>query len=116
MKTELKNKWVAALRSGEYKQGKEFLCKNDSYCCLGVLLAVDKTDEFIYDETVHDDRKLRYYQDEAYELPYSYQESIGLRGGDSEHLMIMNDGQPYGKHPTEPKTFDEIATWIEENL
>jgi len=35
-----KKKWVAALRSGKYKQGKHRLkqtdIKGDSYCCLGV--------------------------------------------------------------------------------
>lgn len=35
---ELKSKWVAALRSGKYKQGKYRLRKKDeTYCCLGVL-------------------------------------------------------------------------------
>lgn len=29
-------KWVAALRSGEYKQGKGALQSKDGYCCLGV--------------------------------------------------------------------------------
>lgn len=29
-------KWVEALESGEYKQGKGWLVVNDSYCCLGV--------------------------------------------------------------------------------
>jgi hypothetical protein len=29
-------KWVAALRSGEYQQGKDWLCKDGNYCCLGV--------------------------------------------------------------------------------
>jgi len=32
------NKWVTALRSGEFKQGKSLLkTGNDEYCCLGVL-------------------------------------------------------------------------------
>lgn len=39
---EIKAKWVAALRSGEYKQGRGSLRKVDSkgvdrFCCLGVL-------------------------------------------------------------------------------
>ena len=40
---ELMEKWVAALRSGEYKQGAEYLCQYDedgnaaAFCCLGVL-------------------------------------------------------------------------------
>lgn len=41
MKQEIKEKWVAALRSGEYAQGRNKLKNNnDSYCCLGVLCDV----------------------------------------------------------------------------
>ncbi len=29
-------KWVKALRSGEYQQGKDALRKGDKFCCLGV--------------------------------------------------------------------------------
>ncbi len=34
---DIKAKWLAALRSGTYKQGIGLLCANDHYCCLGVL-------------------------------------------------------------------------------
>lgn len=43
MKPEIKRRWVAALRSGKYKQGEGSLCTAgetgaaDTYCCLGVL-------------------------------------------------------------------------------
>lgn len=43
MKKNIMNKWVKALRSGKYKQGREKLCTvngttgQESYCCLGVL-------------------------------------------------------------------------------
>lgn len=38
MNKEIGQEWVAALRSGEYKQGKGFLNINDNeFCCLGVL-------------------------------------------------------------------------------
>lgn len=37
MKEEIKNKWVEALRSGKYLQGKEALRNYNSFCCLGVL-------------------------------------------------------------------------------
>lgn len=40
MKKELRDKWVAALRSGEYKQVVGSLKTNDGYCCLGVLCEV----------------------------------------------------------------------------
>ena len=37
MNQRVKRKWIAALRSGEYKQGKGYLRKGDRFCCLGVL-------------------------------------------------------------------------------
>ena len=45
---ELMEKWVAALRSGEYKQGAEYLCQYDedgnatAFCCLGVLQNIER--------------------------------------------------------------------------
>lgn len=38
MNPEIKKQWVAALRSGEYKQGTgQLRSKNNEFCCLGVL-------------------------------------------------------------------------------
>lgn len=38
MNPEIKKRWVAALRSGEYEQGKGRLVTEDGkFCCLGVL-------------------------------------------------------------------------------
>lgn len=38
MKKEIADKWIAALESGEYKQGQNVLRSDDGfYCCLGVL-------------------------------------------------------------------------------
>jgi len=37
MKKEIADKWTAALRSGDYKQGPGALCKDGAFCCLGVL-------------------------------------------------------------------------------
>lgn len=38
MNPEIKKRWVAALRSGEYEQGSEVLRTLDNkFCCLGVL-------------------------------------------------------------------------------
>lgn len=37
MNDEIKKKWIAALRSGEYKQGNSVLKREDDFCCLGVL-------------------------------------------------------------------------------
>lgn len=47
MKKEIAEKWVEALRSGKYKQGKASLCevqgKTAKYCCLGVLCDILKS-------------------------------------------------------------------------
>jgi hypothetical protein len=37
MKQEIKEKWVAALRSGEYQQTRSTLRDGTGFCCLGVL-------------------------------------------------------------------------------
>lgn len=44
MNPEVKARWVAALRSGEYKQGKEFLRYGGRFCCLGVLCDLHSLD------------------------------------------------------------------------
>lgn len=40
MNDEVKQLWVAALRSGKYEQTHNRLRVNDKYCCLGVLCEV----------------------------------------------------------------------------
>lgn len=37
MNKQVKKKWVAALRSGKYEQGRSALRCGDKFCCLGVL-------------------------------------------------------------------------------
>lgn len=37
MNKEIKEKWIQALESGEYKKGTERLKTPEGYCCLGVL-------------------------------------------------------------------------------
>lgn len=37
MKKSIKDKWIKALRSGEYKQIKGRLKRTNGFCCLGVL-------------------------------------------------------------------------------
>src|SRR5579864_8820013 len=40
MTPECKKMWIAALRSGQYKQGKGALSSESGFCCLGVALDV----------------------------------------------------------------------------
>ena len=44
--SDYKDKWIAALRSGQYQQGRSLLCTirdddSKAYCCLGVLAELD---------------------------------------------------------------------------
>lgn len=59
MESELKRKWIEALRSGEYEQGQDqLICtlsrEVEEYCCLGVLADImdgvvrDGDDEFLF--------------------------------------------------------------------
>lgn len=57
MNPEVKQLWIEALRSGEYKQGEGALHNNitDEYCCLGVLcdVALKNGVELTIDKTEH---------------------------------------------------------------
>lgn len=44
MHKHITDRWVAALRSGEYEQTTERLCDSSGYCCLGVLCVLAKAD------------------------------------------------------------------------
>lgn len=118
MTKELKDKWIAALRSGQYKQGHTYLHKNDEFCCLGVLLEVadikmgeheefGNTYHFIVDESDKDIQIVSC-------LPGKLQKTLGLGGGYHELLWQMNDG--IGVAANNRQSFTEIAQYIEQNI
>lgn len=86
MKREIKDKWLAALRSGDYTQGVDRLVteKDDgsrAYCCLGVLCDLAVKDGVIEDAEAPDftgsDRIMR-YGTEWSTLPEPVKEWAGL--------------------------------------
>ena len=47
--------WVKALRSGDYKQGRNLLCYEGAYCCLGVLCKLQgRPSQVVNGRTVYD--------------------------------------------------------------
>lgn len=113
MRPELKQKWIDALRSGNYSQGEAFLRdNNDNFCCLGVLCDVADAGEwqidnndtyFVFDgwqlDDVLNEDALEYFQ---------LDEPI------ADGLMALNDGSycrwiGYAKK----LSFAEIADIIE---
>jgi hypothetical protein len=123
MKKNVMEKWVKALRSGEYNQTKNYLCTDSGYCCLGVL-----TDIYIQ-ETIEDaplfaqnweeankdhtrEETIYAFDHENEILPSSVQQWAGLRdhcgtyNSTDKCLTVLNDTG---------WTFEKIADVIEEN-
>lgn len=106
---EMQKAWVKGLRSGEYKQGKDWLQKGDEYCCLGVACRV-LNDEFKVPVETDHNGNIEYA--ELGPQPH-VMESLGLRGqcGDNfdnnDCLVVLNDRDDY--------SFEQIADYIEEH-
>lgn len=95
MNKKLKQKWIKALRSGEFKQctGQLKAPKVKEYCCLGVLCNIAKDTRNIESRGGLLKRQLK-----AFDLP-----------AEKENMLIcMNDYQGLD--------FNTIADWIEVNL
>lgn len=107
MNPELKTKWLTALRSGDYKQGKERLKNVDgTMCCLGVLCDLMGAE---WTDPAGGPIMCR-LNDETYgtTLTDKQQKLVGITADQRLHLASMNDYQK--------QTFDDIANWIEANL
>ncbi len=103
----IKNKWIEALKSGEYKQGTGRLRKTDNrYCCLGVLCDV-------YAKTLN--KEWRKANDFYFSFDGSYsslsptvEKWAGINVVKQSELIHLNDD--------ERLTFDQIADHIEEKF
>lgn len=100
---EFGKKWIAALRSGEYKQGQQTLCSyaDSKYCCLGVAAKISGANflEIVGKQWVKLDSDLN--------LP-SVLKGSGANSDLVYDLVSLNDH--------ENKSFPEIADWIESNV
>lgn len=85
---ELKDQWVAALRSSKYKQGKDVLKQGDEYCCLGVLGEL----------TGHKGLYMSFLVDEEYQYTW-------VNSDYQDKLAELNDAQS--------ASFSQIADYIE---
>lgn len=108
-------KWVAALESGEYKQGREKLrSSNDEFCCLGV--ACDLAAEAgVIDPPTLDvvDGAVLVYDGEVYFLPNPVREWLGLRSDQGTYYDEQsNQGTLACDNDENGLTFEEIAQII----
>ena len=118
MKEEIKKRWVEALRSGDYNQGKnalraETITGVDRFCCLGILCDLHSKDTGIKWEETKEFTGNKPYIDETGKLPNDVMLWAGLEKpfphteGDEYTLAYRNDNGT---------TFHEIANAIEKGL
>ncbi len=105
MNAELKQKWIAALRSGEWKQGMCHLRlpNSEAYCCLGVLCKVSG-EGLTWSETRKDWVAANPLHQAGDSLAWG---SFGLSIANIDNLTDLNDSG---------SDFPTIADWIAENI
>lgn len=112
MNKEIKGKWLAALRGGEYEQGRGYLRRGDNtFCCLGVLADIAAKEGVCPAPTLKADSLIPHYTYDGFsgDLTYHLETWSGIPYGNTQtKLMTMND--------EDGASFSWIADWIEENL
>lgn len=117
MDQELKTKWIAALRSGDYKQGVSKLCSSSNqYCCLGVLCEVAEIPKFSFKQIklldignwvfLAEDYMYYKFDSTRYESTNIQPRDFDIENCHIQNLISMNDEQNH--------SFSDIANWIEE--
>lgn len=86
MNSQVKEKWIAALRSGEYEQGKNKLRGSEGFCCLGVLCDLYSQEPFTQGWKFNGEYEKSplpmdywYFDGESEFLPKSVMEWAGLK-------------------------------------
>lgn len=118
MDAMLKKKWIAALRSGEYMQGRNYLCLDTSegrqYCCLGVLCIVAKLEPVLTTKIAMGEpltATVVAFDGATKTLPDKFRVEQDLSSSTMLTLASFNDA--FGDRR---KSFPEIADWIEERI
>jgi hypothetical protein len=114
MNPDVKAKWVAALRSGEYKQGVESLRSyRNEFCCLGVLCELHANEHGGKWEEKDD---LPTYLGAATVLPRPVCVWAGLGQSYGDQVAIAGALLAVTEHNDDGRSFAEIAKAIEEQL
>lgn len=122
MRKDIADKWVAALRSGEYKQRKFYLASPGpfvesglQYCCLGVLCEIaikegvklNRVETTIISPVAYGaNEETKYLPSEVKDWAMMWNTSGALKDGSYRDLAALND---------EGFSFEQIADAIEKN-
>lgn len=118
MNEEIKKEWVAALRSGEYEQGREYLNTKGKYCCLGVLCEIaikHGLDLPIRTRRTYSNISVIAYDQIEHVLPAKVQKWAGL-GSESPSVQFNGCNTALAEMNDEGMSFERIADIIEEKL
>ena len=120
MDREIKARWVAALRSGEYEQGRGSLRMGDAFCCLGVLCDIAVKDGVIGEPTIEEGEYAYGRFMEKGVLPTEVEVWSGLHIDDPVVITDNSDSYPLSESLStlndEGMSFEEIAEFIEDQL
>jgi hypothetical protein len=114
MNLEVKARWVAALRSGEYEQGNCQLNLQGRMCCLGVLCDLHAKETGA--QWANNFCGGEFYLGEANYLPEPVQQWAGLPDRTGDTVTIRGEVDKLPAHNDSGRGFDEIADAIEEQL
>lgn len=120
----VKKLWLEALRSGNYTQGKNWLCKidengNKTYCCLGVLCDLAVKANIIKEPKNHNfgKYKLLSYDDKDQFPPRRVLEwAMTDYNGDFNVKVVKINRRLSDLNDVEMFSFEQIADLIEANL
>ena len=123
MKPDIKQKWVDALRSGEFKQGRNALRQivdgQPLDCCLGVLCELHRREHPERFKWVQDHQQCHLFNPEDSTSTYSFlPHAVCVWAG----LDPFQEADPHlgsdtaSEHNDSGRTFEEIAKLIEESL
>jgi hypothetical protein len=83
MKRNIAKQWAAALRSGDYKQGRFQLRRGDQFCCLGVLCNLHAQ---AHPKIAAQQRRPHVYMGQKAYLPAEVIKWAGIQTGDDPML------------------------------
>ena len=116
MKKEIAEKWVAALRSGQYAQTTGTLRSADQFCCLGVLCDLYAKEKQVPWGKPAPDLRMWEFLGETDILPVAVQAWAGIDSADGylpKEDYVLKD-QDLATYNDDGMTFSEIADVIEE--
>ena len=132
MPKEMKDKWLTALRSGDYEQAQGRLCVDGAYCCLGVLqkevsgeVECRAPTEYYPTGFSMAMPSARWCADNGIQLDTGCVSGFVIADSHISKLVEMNDGPNFDEDGEDGQTaediaarksFAEIADWIENNV